>query len=311
MFSIPFTVKKSISMDRPVEEVYKLVADFSTWPIWSPWLCQEPDCEVTIAGTPGAVGHKQEWNGAFIGAGNMTLSKASANESLDYDLFFLKPWKTRSKVLFQFAADGQGTLVTWWMHGSLPIFMFFMKKMMDAFVGGDYKRGLTMMKEHLETGTVPTQTKVVGADSRSAFHYVGRKRSCATEEIGPAMTEDLTALESAHKDGKLPAPSAIISIYHKFDMVKGQCDYTSAYLYDEAVNPPEGFESGSVPPHRALQVNHKGAYRHLGNGWAAAMGCARGLHKLNKRVPMYEVYGNNPNEVAETETLVDIYVPVK
>ena len=36
------------------------------------------------------------------------------------------------------------------MEGTLPIFLFFMKKKMSAMVGSDYERGLAMLKELLE-----------------------------------------------------------------------------------------------------------------------------------------------------------------
>ncbi len=45
--------------------------------------------------------------------------------------------------------------------------------------------------------------------------------------------------------------------------------------------------------------------------WSAAMGCSRSKHKLNKALPMYEVYSNDPHDVAEEELQVEIYVPVK
>jgi effector-binding domain-containing protein len=311
MFAIPFTLHRSIAITRSPGDVYDFVADFATWPQWSPWLCQEPECPVTITGTQGTVGHKQAWNGKVIGSGEMTMSEAQAPGSLEYNLLFLKPWKTRSRVVFQFAPEGEGTVVTWWMYGSLPFFMFFMRKMMDAWVGGDYKRGLAMMKEVLEKGSVPTRTRIVGVESRDAFHFVGRRRTCAMDDIGPAMQEDLKQLCTLEQAGKLPSPEKVLSVYHKFNMVKGETEYTTGYLYRAPVAAPEGLAAGQMPAHRALRVEHLGAYRHLGNAWAAAMGCARGQHKMNRRLPMYEIYVNDPNEVPETETVAEIYIPVK
>ncbi len=311
MFSIPFHLDRSVVIDRSPAEVYAAVADFGTWPKWSPWLCQEPECPVDVTGAPGTEGHGQAWNGDLIGSGNMHIAKAVQDTQLDYDLLFLKPWKARSTVGFTFTPEGEGTRVSWWMQGSLPIFLFFLKKMTVAMVGGDYVRGLSMLKELLETGGVKSGVDVRTAAARDGFHYVGRRRSARIAEIGPAMEEDLGVLARLQDDGALPAPDRIISLYHKWDLVGGTCEYTSTFAYASAPEVPDGLEGGSIPPHRALQVAHRGAYRHLGNAWAAAMGCARGKHKINKSLPMYEVCLGSPHDTDEADLEVEIHIPVK
>ena len=59
MFSIKFDVERSITINQPVETVFKTVSDFNTWRIWSPWLCQEPECPVDISGAAGKTEHEQ------------------------------------------------------------------------------------------------------------------------------------------------------------------------------------------------------------------------------------------------------------
>ena len=311
MFSIPFTVEKSTTVNKSLADVFASVSDFKTWREWSPWLCQEPSCPVTVEGTAGEVGHSQAWDGDFIGSGKMVLAAATPNESLDYELTFLKPWKTHSKVGFRFRSAGDQTEVTWWMRGTLPFFMFFMKKMMSAWVGADYVRGLGMLKELLDSGTVQTRTDVQGVVDRNGLHYAGKRRSCSLAEVGPAMEKDLADLAKMVEGSKLPTPKDVFSIYHQYDPVKGKCEYTSGFLYESKPDAVSGLETGTLPNHKALRVDHLGPYRHLGNAWSAAMGCVRSKHKRNKSVPMYEVYGNNPHEVPEDELKVEIFVPVK
>ncbi len=164
MFSIPFNIEKSIEINKSKTEVFQFLGNFMNWPNWSPWLSQEPDCDFSVEGNPGAISHKQSWSGAYIGAGNMVINEVKENQFIGYDLEFLKPWKSKSKVEFVLT-EGKGpesTLVTWKMIGSLPFFMFFFKKMMHALVGNDYDRGLSMLKEHLETGQVNSKVIKVG-----------------------------------------------------------------------------------------------------------------------------------------------------
>ncbi|NUN13108.1 MAG: SRPBCC family protein [Myxococcales bacterium] len=311
MFSIPFQLSRKTTIQKDITEVFRAVGDFQSWHRWSPWFCQEPTCSITIEKTAGQVGHTQKWEGDLIGSGVITISAVQSNESLDYDLMFLKPWKSQSKVGFRFTRTSGGTVVEWWMQGSLPIFLFFMKKMMTAWVGSDYQRGLSMLKEHLETGVVPTLTKVDGVVSRPARFFIGKRRMCGLSDIGPFMEKDLGDMERLAQRINLPKPMETFSIYHRFDMVKGECEYTTGYFYDSPTEPHAGFEVGNVPAHLALRVEHQGAYRHLGNAWAAAMGCSRSKHKTNRRVPMYELYLNSPKDAAEKDLRVDIYVPVK
>lgn len=187
MFSLPFIVDREITVEKPLSEVFNFVADFKNWPKWSPWLCQEPDCPIDIEATPATIGHKQTWNGKNIGSGHMTISEIQPSQSIKYDLYFLKPWKSHSKVAFEFSEDQEGCRVRWTMNGSVPVFLFFMKKMMQSFVGMDYERGLSMLKEFLETGDVPTKVVVKGLVEQEGFSYIGKRRQCSIREVGPAM----------------------------------------------------------------------------------------------------------------------------
>ncbi len=311
MFSIGFKVDQSTIIEKDVSEVYSSIADFKQWPVWSPWLCQEPACDYSVDGEPGTVGHKQNWNGTFIGSGSMQLASATENESLDYQLNFIKPWKSKAQVGFKLSPEGNGTRVTWWMDGNLPFFLFFMKNKMQGFVGGDYRRGLSMLKEHLENGEVPTAVSVEGSVDRPGFHYFGKRNSCSISEIGEAMRADLTGLSKMVDDLTLAKPVNILTLYHDFDMGKGICEYTTGFAYDSAQQPRDGYATGELPSHKALLVKHTGPYRHVGNAWAAAMGCARANHKINGSLPMYEIYANDPHAVAENEIETEVYVPIK
>lgn len=311
MFSIPFELSRSIVVKKAVGEAFQAVGDFQTWHRWSPWLCQEPSCSIAIEKSAGQVGHTQKWNGDIIGSGVITISRAIANESLDYDLTFLKPWKSESKCGFRFSPVADGTQIDWWMRGTLPFFLFFMKKMMIAWVGSDYRRGLSMLKEYLEAGQIPTLTTIKGVVSRPNRHFIGKRRTCAMQDLGSLMSADFEEMERFSKREKLPIPIETVSIYHRFDMVRNECEYTSGFLYDSPPSPAAGFVVGTLPAHSALKVEHLGAYRHLGNAWAAAMGCSRSKYKTNRSVPMYEIYLNSPHDVAENDLRVDVFVPVK
>lgn len=310
MFSVPFFVEQHIVVAKPVRDVYASVADFTQWPRWSPWLCLEPGCTVTAEGKPGLLGHAQAWEGRFIGSGRMQLTECIPEQRLRYALTFLKPWKSQSTTGFSFEPTEGGTRVTWWMQGSLPFFMFFMKTTMTKLVGSDYRRGLSMLAEYLEQGAVASSLEFPGLEPRPALHYLGLRRACTLAELGPRMTEDFAALDAMKSKGTLPSGGRPLSLYHVFDPVKERCEYTAAYAFDAPVAAPEGLLGGTVPAHKAFHVVHLGAYKHLGNGWSGAMNRVRSGHKHARALPMTEFYANRPGEVPPEKLRTDLFVPV-
>ncbi len=312
MFSLSLNIDREVTIDRPLREVYSAASDFNTWPKWSPWLCQEPTCPFKVEGAAGSIGHLQEWDGKFIGTGRMKLISAEAPTRLLYELEFIKPWKSKSSVEFHLLERGKSTVVTWKMRGTMPIFLFFMKKMMTAFVGNDYERGLQMLKEYVETGRVLTRVDVKGVVEQGAFYYIGKRNTCAIDDLGPTMEKDFNELQARLGAKDFPTPLFGFSFYNRYDMVKGTCDYTAAFGFSKEMAAPEGFEAGKVSAHRALEVDHYGPYRHLGNGWMTAYGRQRTLKKkLSKNVAAYEIYRSMPGAVPDEAVLTQIFLPIE
>ncbi|MEZ6097042.1 MAG: hypothetical protein R3C03_22940 [Pirellulaceae bacterium] len=81
------------------------------------------------------------------------------------ELRFLKPFKSICETSFELEPVSNGTRVTWNMDGAMPWFMFWMIPMMKTFIGMDYRRGLLMIKDLIETGSIPSQTEVLGIQS--------------------------------------------------------------------------------------------------------------------------------------------------
>lgn len=302
-------VKRSIQIDAPVEKVYGVVSDFHQWQPWSPWLIMEPGVKVTVQDD----GKYYEWEGNRVGAGNMTVLSAQENEWVDYDLMFLKPWKSQSNVRFEVKSENGGTKVTWYMDSKLPFFLFWMKKMMNALLAMDYDRGLAMLKDYVEKGKVNSQLEFEGESQFEGLTYVGIKSDCAMSEIGPKMDADfkkITAFLEDHKDLISGAP---ISIYHKWDMVKGKAQYTSAIPVSSVPSGlPSDFIIGEVPPTKVYTLKHRGDYGHLGNAWSTMMSMVQNkTFKQNKKIHPFEVYQNDPAKVPAEELITEVKFAIK
>ena len=302
-------ISKSINVKAPVEKVYEAISDFNHWAKWSPWLIQEPEATVNVAEDS----KYYEWEGKRLGTGNMQITGESTNEWVDYDLTFLKPWKSTAKVRFELERDGEETKVTWLMDSGLPFFLFWMKKMMTAFIGMDYERGLNMLKDYAEDGEVHSKLDFKGETEFPGCKYVGIRTQTGLRNVGPAMQEDFGKMHSFFEQNKELIAGEPFSQYHKWDVVKEQVAYTSAFPVSEIPSDlPEGFVSGEIPATRVYTVAHKGPYAHLGNAWSTLYNMQRSkVFKSNKKINPFETYLNMPGEVPDNDLVSAVHFPVK
>lgn len=302
-------IEKSIVINKPVDQVFKILNDFTKWSSWSPWLIQDPKAKVDVAEDT----KYYSWEGPRVGSGNMKIVKEEENKFIDYDLNFLKPWKSYAKVYFHLSQEENSTKVTWSMDSSLPFFMFFMKKMMVALIGMDYDRGLLMLKDYAEEGQVNSSLEFTGLGHFEGFRYIGIRTECNRDEIGEQMKNDFMKLGEFFEDKQDIVKGPAFSIYHKWDFVKGDSIYTSGIPVSEIPSKlPNYMCSGTLSSSNTYSIKHKGPYHHLGNAWSTLYNIARGktFKQLKKKDP-FEIYLNSPMEVDPKELLTQVYIPCK
>ena len=303
-------IDKSIVINKPATEVFTRINDFNHWGKWSPWLILEKDVKVNVREDS----KYYEWEGNITGSGNMSIASEVENTSLNIDLTFLKPWKSVAKVGFLLKPEGDSTRLHWTMDSSLPWFMFWMKKMMIAFVGMDYERGLNMLKDYVEDGEVHSVLDFKGVDSYEGCQYVGIKSTCTIDGVGEQMKTDFEQLMpfmiGEHKN-KISGPA--FSIYHKWDPVRNVVSYTAAVPVSSV---PENLQdrmiTGFVPSTKVFKVHHTGAYRHAGNPWSALYTRQRAkVFKMNKKIDPMEVYLNSPKDTPENDLQTEVLFAIR
>jgi hypothetical protein len=302
-------VSKSIEIQATPEKIFSTLNDFNNWKPWSPWQICDPGASMNVADDA----KSYDWEGKRLGSGNMRITNEQPHSSVDYDLTFLKPWKSTAKVRFELEPVGEATRVTWIMDSSLPFFMFWMKKSMEAFIGMDFDRGLNMLKEYVEDGTVKSRLEFVGKGSYAGCQYVGIRRTCSVSEVGKFMGADFEKLKSFAEDKTDNIAGVPFSIYHKWDPVKQIVSYTAGIPFKTVISPaPEGFVTGAIPATATYTLRHIGPYLHLGNAWSTLISMQRAKEfKQKKGFHPFETYVNMPGGVPDTELITDIHFGIK
>jgi DNA gyrase inhibitor GyrI len=288
-----YSVQRSRTIKATSEAAFALLRDFRRWPSWSPWLAVEPEARLDFA----TDGSRYAWDGRVIGAGSITRTGETRPERIDYELAFVRPFKSRSTTGFRLAPGGaDGTEVTWAVEGSLPFFLFWMKPMLTAMIGMDFERGLRRLAAVLEEGAVPATLEFPGVVEAPAVRYLGLSANCATADIGPAMEQAFTRLGAwFHETGTTPA-GPWFSIYRKWDVVRGQASFTACVpVSDAPTSLPDGLTLGERPALHTYAVQLTGPFDYLADAWAAGFGRAQAkVFKQAKSHPPFEVYEKSP-----------------
>jgi len=302
-------IARTTTIKAHAEKIYNVVSDFTKWTEWSPWLIMERDAEVIVAED----GQSYSWNGKRVGSGEMKITSENPNHRIDYDLTFLTPWKSHAKIAFDLKENGDETEVTWIMKSSLPFFMFWMTKMMTAFMNSDYDRGLMMLKEYCEEGKVSSDLEMKGINHYSGSKYIGIKRKTTIDKVGPDMSADIEKLSAWFKENNVEIASTPFSIYHDWNMIKQTAEYTSAFPVKEfPSNVPSDFLTGEIPELDVYTIRHKGPYRYLGNMWGLGMNLQQNkVFKASKKQHPFETYVNMPGEVPDEELVTEVHFAVK
>ncbi len=306
-----YHIEKSIVIDVPESQVRSAVGDFNEWPKWSPWLCMEPDARLNFVGTPLQVGHGYDWEGELVGSGKMEIEKVGQN--FEMDLEFFKPFKSKgNKVLMEITPQSESsTKVTWHMDSKLPFFLFFMVDMMKTMIGMDYSRGLKMLKAYLETGSVNSHIEINGVVDFAGCEFVGVQGQGKMEQLGKEFESTLPQAHCLATDNNLEMIGGPGTLYDDTNLKTQECVFTSLIPVKRSTELAGGV-AGKLLPSKAVKVTHRGSYDFLGNGWSAAMSYQRSkkLKQLKKQSP-FEFYLNDPDEVAESEILTEIFIPIK
>ena len=142
-------VQRSISIQAPPERIFPLLSDFHQWLHWSPYEQKDPAMKRTYEGAANGEGAVYAWNGdKNVGSGRMEILEASAPEKIVIKLDFFTPFEGHNTAEFTMLPQGDGTHVTWLMHGPARFMTRLIQVFMnlDNMIGKDFEAGLANLK---------------------------------------------------------------------------------------------------------------------------------------------------------------------
>ncbi len=302
----------SIDISAPLKDVHDVLVDFHTWLVWSPWLYLEPDTQVSYRGVAGQTGHGYDWVGNKVGAGGMTLT-SSTEHRIECDLQFLKPFKSFARVTFELQETApSSTRLVWLMDSRLPFFMFFMKNTMNGMIRSDYRRGLALLKDHVESGQVPSHSEFVGTVSVDGCDYIGCRATTDMTSIAESVEHSFERLYGSEAGRKFHSGGRPFCFYERMDYKRDACAYTAALPTQGRVEVESPLVSGKRPACNALKVVHTGPYHHLGNAWAVLISESRHQKlKASRVVSPFECYLNDADTTAPEKLLTELFLPLQ
>ena len=146
-----YLVEKSTIISKPPAEVYNKIANLNHYKDWNPWAKTDPDAQTSITGDPMHVGHKYYWNGKKVGEGSLTVRSTVPSKAINFDLVFLKPFKSQAIDAWDFTQVDGGTKVVWRNSGAFP---FPVARLMGPSItkqlNTQFEDGLRNLKEMCE-----------------------------------------------------------------------------------------------------------------------------------------------------------------
>lgn len=145
-------VEREVTIAAPPAAVFPHVNNPKKTEDWSPWLEHDRTAVLTYDGPPEGVGAKLTWRSEHpeVGAGTLEIVESIPHERVQVALTF--EGNGGGMSFYELTPVSDGTRVVWGFDtefGLNPV-MRYMGLMFDRWIGQDYERGLSNLKELVE-----------------------------------------------------------------------------------------------------------------------------------------------------------------
>lgn len=150
-----YSVERDIIINKPKDSVYSYIKYLKNQDNFSKWIKMDPNVKKSYSGVDGTVGFKSSWDSEKkdVGKGEQTIAAMVENESIDYNLHFIKPFEGFATAYLTVEPEANNkTKVRWGFNGKMqyPMNLMLLCMNMDKMIGDDLSVGLTNLKQVLE-----------------------------------------------------------------------------------------------------------------------------------------------------------------
>ncbi len=147
-------VSRSVTINAPAAAIFPFVNSMQATEKWSPWLSRDPETKLAYSGPEAGVGNTLNWSSEHpqVGSGSQEIIESVENQFVRTALDFGSMGTANASFTLQ--PEGDQTEISWGFESDLGMnpMSRWMGLMMDKWVGGDYERGLSNLKELVESG---------------------------------------------------------------------------------------------------------------------------------------------------------------
>ena len=149
------SINRSILINKPLPEVFEYIRILKNQDYFSVWASKDPGMKKEYIGVDGTVGFVSAWDSQMkdVGKGEQEIIKIIDGERIDYELRFLKPFKTTNQASFSFKSINESsTIVTWGFTGKMkyPLNLLLLLRDIEGMMALDLQNGLDKLKVLLE-----------------------------------------------------------------------------------------------------------------------------------------------------------------
>lgn len=318
-------ISRSTTITAPPRVVYSQVADLKAWKTWSPWAEIDPseyEDDANYSGAPGA-GQEYRWNSEVedMGKGSLRIDEAVPNQSLQTTLKFEGMGESHGSWSFEETKDGN-TTVTWTMRSDMsnpPVIGPLFGYMMDGMVGPDFEEGLEQLKTVAEEKAKDPKA-VYGIDISEEMVdpvqilYIRDTTTTNSEDIGASIGASYSRLGTFVGKNQMEMTGAPSAINHKWD------EQENVYIFDaafpvaiedaEKLKLSDNIQFGETYGGKVLKAVHIGPYEESPKTYMAIEAYIKD-HGYAISGPSWEVYVDDPTQVAAEDLRTEIYFPIQ
>ncbi len=149
-----YMIYREVSINAAPARIFPLINNGRETMRWMPWAEMDPQMKMTYSGPAAGVGSTASWDSTGkMGTGSSTISESIPNQSVKFQLAYLKPFQMNQAAEISIKPSGSQSIVRWSVSGHNQfigrLMCIFMN--MDKMVGGSFEQGLSKLKTLVES----------------------------------------------------------------------------------------------------------------------------------------------------------------